>query len=220
MIEVIVTTLEEAKQAERFGEDRLELSADFPSGGTTPSFGTIRNVVEHVSIPVHVMIRPHANSFVYSEDDEETLLADVGLCRELGAAGIVFGALTADGSLDERILGEVIKHKGDMALTFHRAIDEVRDILAAVEVLNDFPEVDHVLTSGGAATAREGIDSLKAMRETAEMNILPGAGIDANNVRELMVTLDVSFVHVGSGVRTDGALDESKFRQLREQMRQ
>lgn len=217
MIEVIATTLQEAKQAERFGADRLELIADMPSGGTTPSFGTIRNVIEHVEIPVHVMIRPHANSFVYNEDDEETLLADVGLCRELGAAGIVFGALTVDGKIDERLLGEVIKHKGDMALTFHRAIDEVRDITAAVEVLNDFPEVDHVLTSGGAATAREGIDLLKAMREVAEMNILPGAGIDADNVRELMDTLDVTYVHVGSGVRTDGALDESKFQRFHEQ---
>lgn len=219
MIEVIVTTLKEARQAERYGADRLELIADMKAGGTTPSFGTIRNVIEQTGIPVHVMIRPHADSFVYNEDDEETLLADVGLCRELGAAGIVFGALTADGKIDERLLGEVIKHKGDMALTFHRAIDEVTDMIAAIEVLNEFPEVDHVLTSGGAATAREGIKSLKVMLESAEMNILPGAGIDADNVRELLETLDVSFVHVGSGVRTDGALDESKFRQMHERMK-
>ncbi|TCI56280.1 copper homeostasis protein CutC [Exiguobacterium sp. SH1S21] len=219
MIEVIVTTLNEAKAAARYGANRLELIADMRAGGTTPSFGTIRNVLENVTIPVHVMIRPHTDSFVYSEDDSETILADVGLCRELGADGIVFGALTEDGRIDERLLGEVIKHKGDMALTFHRAIDEVADLIQALDVLNDFPEVDQILTSGGAVTAVEGIERLEAMRDTATMTILPGAGITADNVVQLVARLDVPFVHVGNGVRTDGRLDEAKFQNLLEQMK-
>ncbi|RHB51979.1 copper homeostasis protein CutC [Exiguobacterium sp. AM39-5BH] len=218
MIEVIVTTLTEAKTAERFGADRLELIADIPAGGTTPSFGTIRNVLEQAAIPVHVMIRPHADSFVYNEEDAETILADVGLCRELGADGIVFGALTADGRIDEALLGEVIKHKGDMALTFHRAIDDAADLMDAITVLNDFPEVTHVLTSGGKVTAIEGVDRLSAMHEVAAMNILPGAGITADNVAQLIDRLGVDFVHVGSGVRTEGHLDEHKFKAIKQQM--
>ena len=218
MIEVIVTTLKEAKEAERYGADRLELIADMRSGGTTPSFGTIRNVVEHATIPVHVMIRPHADSFVYDEDDSETILADVGLCRELGADGIVFGALTSDGRIDEQLLGEVIKHKGDMALTFHRAIDEAADLMDAITVLNDFPEIDHVLTSGGQPTAMEGLDRLSAMHDVAEVNILPGAGITTDNVSKLIGQLGLDFVHVGGGVRTDGRLDEQKFKMIKEKM--
>ncbi|TCI30777.1 copper homeostasis protein CutC [Exiguobacterium sp. SL-10] len=218
MIEVIVTTLTEAKTAERFGANRLELIADLPAGGTTPSFGTIRNVLEQATIPVHVMIRPHANSFVYNEEDVETILADVGLCRELGAEGIVFGALTNDGRIDEALLGEVIKHKGEMALTFHRAIDDAVDLMDAITILNDFPEVDHVLTSGGKATALDGIERLSAMQEVAEMNVLPGAGITADNVAQLIERLGVDFVHVGSGVRTDGQLDEQKFNAIKRQM--
>lgn len=218
MMEVIVTTLNEAKEAEQYGANRLELIADMPAGGTTPSFGTIRNVLEHVTIPVHVMIRPHANSFVYTAEDAETILADVGLCRELGADGIVFGCLTADGRIDEALLGEVIKHKGEMKLTFHRAIDEAADLMDAITVLNDFPEVDHVLTSGGQSTALEGLDRLSAMHDVAEMNILPGAGISADNVSQLISRLSIKFVHIGSGVRTEGRLDEQKFKAIKEKM--
>lgn len=218
MIEVIVTTLSEAKQAERYGADRLELIADMRAGGTTPSFGTIRNVLEHATIPVHVMIRPHTDSFVYDEEDVETILADVGLCRELGADGIVFGALTADGRIDEALLGEVIKHKGEMVLTFHRAIDDAVDLMEAITVLNDFPEVDHVLTSGGEMTALEGIDRLSAMHDVAEMNLLPGAGITAENVSQFLERLSIDFVHVGSGVRTDGKLDEQKIKTIKQKM--
>lgn len=214
-IEVIVTTLSEAIRAEQLGADRLELIADMDNGGITPSFGTIRNVVEHVSIPVHVMIRPHTRSFYYNEDDVETMLADIGLCRELGVNGIVFGALTQDGAIDERILGEVIKHKGEMTLTFHRAFDASRDVLEAIEVLNEYPEVDILLTSGGADTALDGIDTLARLHEVAEMTLMPGAGIHVETLPVLQERLDVEMVHIGNGVRTDGELDEVKFKQLR-----
>lgn len=212
--EIIVTTLAEAIAAERFGADRLELLFDLEKGGVTPSFGTIRNVVEHVSIPVHVMIRPHTASFHYDDDDVETILADIGLCRELGVNGIVFGALTREGTIDERILGEVIKHKGEMALTFHRAIDVSRDLFESLTVLNEYPEVDDVLTSGGAPTALEGVEQLVQMSEQAEMNILPAAGIDSETLPLLKERLALNWVHIGSGVRTNGKLDEEKLKAL------
>ena len=212
--EIIVTTLAEAIAAERFGADRLELLFSMEKGGVTPSFGTIRNVVEHVSIPVHVMIRPHANSFHYDDDDVETILADIGLCRELGVDGIVFGALTREGTIDERILGEVIKHKGEMALTFHRAIDASRDLLESLTVLNEYPEVNDILTSGGAPTALEGVEQLVRMSEQSEMNILPAAGIDSETLPLLKERLALNWVHIGSGVRTNGKLDEEKLKAL------
>lgn len=214
-VEVIVTTLSEAIEAEQLGANRLELIADMENGGITPSFGTIRNVIEHVSIPVHVMIRPHTRSFYFNEDDVETMLADIGLCRELGVDGIVFGALTKDGAIDERILGEVIKHKGEMTLTFHRAFDVSRDVFESLDVLNDFPEVDILLTSGGANTALDGIETLVKLNDQAEMTILPGAGITTETLPSLQERLNVDMVHIGNGVRTNGQLDGDKFKQLR-----
>ena len=214
-VEVIVTTFREAMEAERLGANRIELIANYEAGGITPSFGTIRNVMEHVSIPVHVMIRPHARSFVYDEEDVETMLADIGLCRELGVTGIVFGALTSQGTIDERLLGEVIKHKGDLALTFHRAFDASRDIEQALDVLNEYPEVDSILTSGGADSAVEGLDRLVRLTERAIPTILPGAGIRPENVGQVRRALQCDWIHVGSGVRQNSKLEASLFESIR-----
>ena len=138
MLEVIVATVEEATAAEQAGADRLELVSALSEGGLTPSYGLIRQVLSAVEIPVHVLVRPHSKSFVYSEADQETIITDIDLIRELGAAGIVVGSLTADGRIDEGFLGRVIKQKGELSLTFHRAIDSSRDIHEAAEVLADF----------------------------------------------------------------------------------
>ncbi|MGA9232816.1 MAG: copper homeostasis protein CutC, partial [Exiguobacterium oxidotolerans] len=176
MLEVIAATVEEATAAEQAGADRLELVSALSEGGLTPSYGLIRQVLSAVEIPVHVLVRPHSKSFVYSEADQETIITDIDLIRELGAAGIVVGSLTADGRIDEGFLGRVIKHKGELSLTFHRAIDSSRDIHEAAEVLADFPEVDRILTSGAKATALEGQAVIAELVERhEELTILPGS---------------------------------------------
>ena len=71
------------------------------------------------------------------------------------------------------------------------------------------------MTSGGADTALDGIDTLARLHEVAEMTLLPGAGIHVETLPVLQERLDVEMVHIGNGVRTDGELDEVKFKQLR-----
>ncbi|HAL01575.1 MAG TPA: copper homeostasis protein, partial [Exiguobacterium sp.] len=187
MLEIIASTVEEAVAAEQAGADRIELVSALSEGGLTPSYGLIRQVVSTVEIPVHVLVRPHSKSFVYSKSDEETIITDIDLIRELGAAGIVVGSLTADGRVDEGFLGRIIKHKGELSLTFHRAIDSSRDILEAAEVLADFPEVDRILTSGGQATALEGKETIaRLIADYPDLIILPGSGITLENAEALL----------------------------------
>lgn len=209
MLEIIASTVEEAVAAEQAGADRIELVSALSEGGLTPSYGLIRQVVSTVEIPVHVLVRPHSKSFVYSKSDEETIITDIDLIRELGAAGIVVGSLTADGRVDEGFLGRIIKHKGELSLTFHRAIDSSRDILEAAEVLADFPEVDRILTSGGQATALEGKETIaRLIADYPDLIILPGSGITLENAEALLEATKASELHVGSAVIQDGAIQK------------
>jgi len=215
MLEIIASTVEEAVAAEQAGADRIELVSALSEGGLTPSYGLIRQVVSTVEIPVHVLVRPHSKSFVYSKVDEETIITDIDLIRELGAAGIVVGSLTADGRVDEGFLGRIIKHKGELSLTFHRAIDSSRDILEAAEVLADFPEVDRILTSGGQATALEGKETIaRLIKDYPDLIILPGSGITLENAEALLEATNASELHVGSAVLQDGVIQKERVEAL------
>ncbi|KQS44987.1 copper homeostasis protein CutC [Exiguobacterium acetylicum] len=215
MLEIIASTVEEAVAAEQAGADRIELVSALSEGGLTPSYGLIRQVVSTVEIPVHVLVRPHSKSFVYSKSDEETIITDIDLIRELGAAGIVVGSLTADGRVDEGFLGRIIKHKGELSLTFHRAIDSSRDIFEAAEVLADFPEVDRILTSGGQATALEGKETIaRLIADYPDLIILPGSGITLENAEALLEATKASELHVGSAVLQDGAIQKERVEAL------
>jgi len=56
-LEVIVTSIEDAVEAEAGGADRLELVRALEVGGLTPELDLIRTVLQTVKIPVRVMLR-------------------------------------------------------------------------------------------------------------------------------------------------------------------
>lgn len=204
ILEVIATNVKDAIDAEKYGADRIELVSGIVEGGLTPSYSTIKNVVKSVSIPVHVMIRPHSRSFIYDHYDEEVILNDIDICKELGASGIVFGALTNEGTIDENLLSKVVKHTKGMNFTFHRAIDEAADIFAALNILKQYPEITHILTSGGMKSAIDGEEVIKQMNDVTKQSnikILAGSGLSIYNVAKFINTTNVKEVHFGSGVR-------------------
>ena len=127
--------------------------------------------------------------------------------RELldnGADGLVFGALTNDGLVDEKALSEMIAVASDKPLTFHRAFDELADPLVALDVLKNYG-VARVLTSGGKQTAMEGVNKVaKFVAEAGEdLIIVPGGGVRSHNVIELIERTGAREVHSAS--RTNGA---------------
>ena len=218
-IEIIVTNLKEALLAEQYGADRLELIHDFELGGLSPALELSKKVCAAVKIPVCVMVRPHGKSFIYDKHDVKQILSEIKYLREqTNAYGIVFGALTPTGELDKDLLETVISNKKHLTLCFHRAIDAAQNTLSCYQELLNYPNIDLVLTSGGKATALEGIAVIKQMLEMGKnynhAKILAGSGITPDNAQEIITYTGVTQIHLGSGVRTNNILDPKKFDHL------
>ncbi|MFK4998702.1 copper homeostasis protein CutC [Bacillus sp. N9] len=206
-IEIIATTVEEAKIAEANGADRIELITGIAEGGLTPSYGLIKEVVNAVRIPVNVMIRPHSYSFSYNEGDVNTMIEDIQVVRELGANGVVLGTLNDDRTINTDALEKLLAVAGDLDVTFHRAFDEVVDQEAALDVLLRYPQINCILTSGGKPNVTDAAEQIKKLVQLTEgkpLQILAGSGLTAENVDAFVAETGVAEIHFGSAVRVDG----------------
>ncbi|EKN69768.1 copper homeostasis protein [Neobacillus bataviensis LMG 21833] len=208
-VEIIVLNEEDAKTAEAYGADRLELVSAMTEGGLTPSYGIIKTVVQSVKIPVMVMVRPHSFSFVYRNDEWVAIREDIKIMKELGAAGIVFGAINNQQKVDFDMLSMVLEEAKGLSVTFHRAIDETNSLEAYQSLCHSSYKVDRILTSGGKPAAHEGLDILKRMIEESQKSansptIMPGSGLSANNIEYIHDQLHAAEYHFGSAVRIDG----------------
>jgi copper homeostasis protein len=223
LLEVIATTVSDARAAERGGADRLELVTAMGEGGLTPSIGLIEAVVEAVGIPVNVIVRPHSRSFVYDADDYAVITRDVRAIAKTGANAVVVGMLREDGSIDTDGLARVIEAADGLQLTFHRAFDEARDLSSAFETLLQYEAITNVLTSGGKPSVLEAQATIAKLVESAagtRCTVLAGAGLTVDAVAPFVASTGVRAVHFGSGVRVDGKglapVDEARVRRVRE----
>ena len=98
--EICANSVASCIAAQEGGADRVELCAGIPEGGTTPSYGMIKNARKSISIALNVIIRPRGGDFLYSQSELEEMLYDIKVAKELGADGLVFGCLRPDGSVD------------------------------------------------------------------------------------------------------------------------
>ena len=208
LLEVIATTVADARLGLQAGADRLELVTAMGEGGLTPSLGLIEAVVAaSAPAPVNVIVRPHSRSFVYDADDYAVMLRDVRAVKAAGANGVVIGMLTADGEIDREGLARVIDVADGLAITFHRAFDEARDLQKALDVLLGFDAVTNVLTSGGKPSVLQAepiVRELVRQAAGSHCTVLAGAGLTIDAVAGFVSATQVQAVHFGSGVRVGG----------------
>ena len=182
-LEICVDSLESAIRAEKAGASRLELCADLLVGGTSPSPFLIRQVLDAVSIPVNVLLRPRFGDFCFTDSEKQVLLQEIDFCRENGANAVVIGALMPDGSLDVDFLQECMAHADGLHKTLHRCFDVCCDPEKALEqaIMLGF---DTILTSGQAAAALQGTDLLASLHAQAagRIHLLAGSGVNAENI--------------------------------------
>jgi copper homeostasis protein len=210
IIEFIAVTVEDAKLIEKSGANRIELVSGLTEGGITPSYGLIEKVVQSVTIPVNVMVRPHAQSFCYSEDDFAIMKNDIRIIRSLGANGVVFGMLDKKGDVNFRRLEELLTDIGTMEVTFHRAIDNSNNIIKAAQQLDQYKEINTILTSGGYGDWETRLETLRKMKETCKnTDILIGSGLSKENIRQLHTQAATNCYHFGTAIRNDNSILKS-----------
>lgn len=193
-----VESLEECVLAEQLGANRLELCADLAQDGLTPSKELIEVVQAKVNIPIKVMIRPRGGNFCYSAEELEQMKAEIEMCKELGVFGVVFGVTTPDDELDIDVIRELAQLSKPLDVCVHKAIDSVKSPLNDFKrLLNEVPEVDAVLTSGGEATAAIGASVLKEMNQLGgdKLKVVVAGKVSKENLSELQAAIGASEFH-------------------------
>ena len=185
--ETCVETFEEAQKAELQDASRIELCSDLANDGLTPTPELMQKTCAALKIPVMVMIRPRAGNFVYSEEEINQMKTDIDRAKKAGAAGVVFGLLTADNKIDMENTRILADYAHPMPVTFHKAIDELENPVEGVEALKKISGIKRILTSGGKPTAMEGLETLKKMLQIADGNpiIMIAGKVTDKNVEEL-----------------------------------
>ncbi len=199
LVEVCVGSVEDAQAAQLAGADRLELCAATEVGGLTPSAGLIEAVTEQVDLPVMVMIRPRPGGFCYGEPEFDTAVRDLKLALQYDITGVVFGFLGRDGQIDADRSSQFVTLADGRETVFHRAFDVVPNPEEALDALIQ-SGVTRLLTSGQRPTAAQGANLIQQLIERANGNIqiLPGGGIRADSVAEVVRFTGCNQVHVGA----------------------
>ena len=196
-IEICANSVESAVKAQEGGAYRVELCAGIPEGGTTPSFGEIRMARQLLQqTKLHVIIRPRGGDFLYTQLEQEIMLHDIKVARQLGADGVVFGCLTAEGDVDMAAMKKLMNAVGDMNVTFHRAFDMCKDPFKALEQIIELG-CTRILTSGQESNAVKGIPLLKELVKQADgrIIIMPGCGVNPGNIKQIAEETNATEFH-------------------------
>lgn len=206
--EACVETFEQAMLAEKKGANRIELCSELSVGGLTPAAKLMKKTCSVLKIPVMVMIRPRAGNFHYSEEEISQMKQEIDLAKKAGAAGVVFGLLTSKNQIDIENTRILADYATPLPVTFHKAIDELENPADGVLVLKNIRGITRILTSGGKATADEGAEVIRKMKEATGENltIVAAGKITDKNINQIQQLTQVSEFH---GKQIVGNLNEN-----------
>lgn len=208
ILEVAANSVASALAAEAGGAARVELCSALEVGGLTPSHAAIAIAQERLGIPVHVLIRPRAGDFVFDDLECEVMQRDIEICKALGCAGVVLGALTAERDVDVPHCRALMNAARGMSVTFHRAFDFTRDPERALEAVIALG-CGRLLTSGQAPDAMAGAPLIRRLIGQARerITIMPGGGITAQNIAAIAEATGAREFHASARKRITTRMD-------------
>ncbi len=202
-LEVCVDNIESIISAGKVGVDRLELCSALAVGGITPSSGLVKYAKKNANISLHAMIRTRGGDFCFSREEKRAMKYDISSLADLGVDGIVIGFLDHDFNIDLKVTDEFVTlaKKLNLSVTFHRAIDFVKNYNSSIESLIDIG-IDRVLTSGQSDKAFCGLDKIAEanMKFGQRIEIMAGSGINSGNVSEIIQKTDVKNIHCSASI--------------------
>jgi copper homeostasis protein len=206
VLEICVESVDHAVAAERGGAHRLELCTDLSSGGVTPSAALMQTVRRQVRIPVHVLIRPRAGDFCYSEDEFELMWNDILAAKQFGMDGVVLGILQENSRIDIERTKTLVEQAQPLSVTFHRAFDASHNLETSLEEVIQ-TGASRILTSAGQPRATDGLSTLARLVQKARERILimPCGGINSDNVVHVVKTTLAQEVHSSAGASGNGS---------------
>ena len=182
-LESCCVSAEQVNFAQKHGARRIELCENLEVGGVTPSRELLELVMSLADIPVNVLVRPRGGDFVFNEGEVISMLDDIEMCAELGASGVVIGALDSEGNVDMSTMRRLVSRARELGLsvTFHRAFDVCADPLEAFERVVELG-CDRLLTSGHEADAYKGRELIATLVDKHSVIVMAGCGVRPSNI--------------------------------------
>ena len=191
-LESCCTDVEQICRAQEAGARRIELCENLAVGGVTPSAELLKAAISVATVPVNVLVRPRGGDFVFSAAEADTMLRDIELCREAGAAAVVIGALDSRGDVDMPLMRRLCDAASGMSVTFHRAFDVCADPIAAFEDVLALG-CDRLLTFKGRFFIAELVE-----RAAGRIIVMPGCGVRRSNIARIAADTGAVEFHASS----------------------
>jgi copper homeostasis protein len=203
VLEVIVSSLADAQEAEAGGADRLEVVRELAAGGLTPDIELVSEIAACVSIPIRAMIRENSSMQVADEQELDHLCSQASDFSRLPIDGLVMGFVTPGNVIDMHSLDAILRAAPSLRATFHRAFDCLSDPLEGILTLKKMPQVDRILTIGGAGSWLARKARLHRWQQYAQpqIRILAGTGILPSVIADLAADATIEEIHVGRAAR-------------------
>ncbi|MBE6163942.1 MAG: copper homeostasis protein CutC [Streptococcus gallolyticus] len=182
---------------------RVELCDNLAVGGTTPSYGVIKEAARYLhekDIALATMIRPRGGNFVYNDSELRIMEDDILRAVELESDSLVLGLLTDDNHIDQDGIEQLLPATQGLPLVFHMAFDHI-PLEEQKEALDQLVELGftRILTHGSAQNNDifENIAHLKDLVDHADgrIEIMIGGGVTADNYQELIEKTGAQAAH-------------------------
>lgn len=206
VFELCAESVEACIAGQHGGADRIELCTALVEDGLTPSYGLVRVVLDRCTLPVHVLVRPRAGDFLYSDAEFAVMEEDVRHLKAMGVSGFVVGILEADATVDIARTRRLVEIAAPFEVTFNRAFDYTADIEQALEDVIS-TGCKRILTAGGEEDVVTGAATLARLVKQADgrVEIAVGGGLRIEDAAELAVTTRAKHFH-GSLRQSDAAV--------------